>query len=197
MNTTHNKIAATLAVVAIFLFGACTNNPDDIKKVASEEELKPLNTQRDVVYEYSDSAQTRLILKAPVVADYSHAEEAPFYEFAEGIDVTFFDKFGKEESHLRANYARQLLAEDKWIARGNVVVNNNKGEQLNTEHLVWDVKKELISSDVFVKITTGDEVIMGEGFEADQNFTSYKLKGKVKGELKLEEPENDKDGTDS
>jgi hypothetical protein len=28
---------------------------------------------------------------------------------------------------------------------------------------------------------------MGEGFEADQNFTSYKLKGKVRGELKIKD----------
>jgi lipopolysaccharide export system protein LptC len=63
--------------------------------------------------------------------------------------------------------------------------------------LVWDVKEELISSDVFVKITTGDEVIMGEGFEADQGFTSYKLKGNVKGELKIEEPEEDENDPDS
>jgi LPS export ABC transporter protein LptC len=191
------KIAVALYAVAIFLFNACTNNPDDIKKVATEQELKPLNVQYDIEYDYSDSATTRLFLKAPEVKDFSHADENPYYEFAKGIDVTFFDKFGNEESHLRANYAKQLIAEDKWEARGDVVVKNKKGEQLNTEHLIWDVKEELISSDVFVKITTGDEVIMGEGFEADQNFTSYKLKGKVQGELKLEEPKEDENAEDS
>jgi LPS export ABC transporter protein LptC len=197
MKRSSYKIAATLGVVAIFLLGACTNNPDDIKKVAAVEELKPLNVQYNIVYDYSDSAKTRLLLKAPEVKDFSHAEENPYYEFPQGIDVTFFDKFGKEESHLKANYAKQWITEDKWEARGDVVVNNKKGEQLNTEHLIWDVKEELISSDVFVKITTGDEVIMGEGFEADQSFTSYKLKGNVKGELKLEEPEEDENAEDS
>lgn len=197
MKRSSYKIAATLGVVAIFLLSACTNSPDEIKKVADEEELKPLNVQYNIEYDYSDSAKTRLLLKAPVVKDFSHAEENPYYEFAEGIDVTFFDKFGKEESHLRANYAKQLIAENLWEARGDVVVNNKKGEQLNTEHLIWDVKEELISSDVFVKITTGDEVIMGEGFEADQSFTSYKLKGNVKGELKIEEPEEDENDEDS
>jgi LPS export ABC transporter protein LptC len=191
------KIATAPVVVAFFLLSACTNNPDDIKKIAAEEELKPLNVQYNIEYDYSDSATTRLLLKAPEVKDFSHAEENPYYEFANGIDVTFFDKFGKEESHLRANYAKQLIAENKWEARGDVVVKNKKGEQLNTEYLVWDVKEELISSDVFVKITTGDEVIMGEGFEADQGFTSYKLKGNVKGELKIEEPEEDENDPDS
>lgn len=190
-------VAVALSAMATFLFNACTNNPDEIKKVAVEEELKPLNVQYDVVYNYSDSATLRLKLMAPVVADYSHAEENPYYEFAEGIDVTFFDKFGKEENHLRANYAKQFIKENRWEARGDVVVKNNKNEQLNTEQLEWDVKNELITSDVFVKITTGDEVIMGEGFEADQNFTSYKLKGKVKGELKLEEKQDEQNASGS
>lgn len=197
MNKSGIKIAVVLSAMAIFLFTGCINDPDEIKKIAAEEELKPLNVQRNIVYNYSDSATTRLVLKAPIVKDFSHAEESPYYEFAEGIDVTFFDKFGIEESHLRANYAKQLFEENKWIARGDVVVQNVKGEQLNTEHLIWDVKEELISSDEFVKITTGDEVIMGEGFEADQSFSSYKLKGKVKGELKIEEPEEDENAPDS
>ena len=190
MSTHIIKVAVALSAIATFFFTACTNNPDEIKKVADEDELKPLNVQHDVVYDYSDSATRRLELKAPIVLDFSHAEE-PFYEFSEGIDVTFFDKFGNEESHLKADYAKQLINEDLWEARGDVVVNNKKGEQLNTEHLIWDVKAEKITSDVFVKITTKDEVIMGEGFEADQNFTSYKLKGNVQGELKLEEEPDD------
>ena len=116
MKRTDLKIAVALSVMAIFLFSGCTNDPDDIKKIAVEEELKPLNVQRNILYDYSDSATTRLILKAPVVKDYSHAEENPYYEFAEGIDVTFFDKFGKEERHLRANYAKQLTKEVETIA---------------------------------------------------------------------------------
>ena len=38
----------------------------------------------------------------------------------------------------------------------------------------------------------GDEVIMGEGFEADQAFTSYTLKRNVRGELKLKDDEGNK-----
>ena len=44
-----------------------------------------------------------------------------------------------------------------------------------------------------MKIATGDEVIMGDGFEADQNFTSYKIKGNVKGEIQIEEKEDGED----
>jgi hypothetical protein len=134
------KIATAPVVVAFFLLSACTNNPDDIKKIAAEEELKPLNVQYNIEYDYSDSATTRLLLKAPEVKDFSHAEENPYYEFANGIDELFFDKFGKEESHLRANYAKQLIAENKWEARGDVVVKNKKGEQL-TQNIWFGMSK--------------------------------------------------------
>jgi len=188
MNTSQYKVAVALFAMATFFLGACTADPEVLKKLSAVEELKPLNVQRNIVYEYSDSSIKRLELHAPLVTDFSVAEP-PYLEFAEGIDVLFFDKFGEEESHLRANYAKQFVKEQLWEARGNVIINSKKGEELKTEHLFWDIKTEKIYSEEFVKITTGDEVIMGEGFEADQNFTTYTLKGNVKGELKLEEGE--------
>lgn len=180
------KVVVALCAIATFFFTGCTNSAEEISKLSADEALKPLNVQYDVAYNYSDSARQRLALLAPIVSDFSHADE-PYYEFREGIDVTFFDTFGEPESYLKADYAKQLIEKDMWEARGDVVVRNKKGEQLNTEHLIWNVKEEKITSDVFVKITTADEVIMGEGFEADQNFTSYKLKGKVRGELKIKD----------
>lgn len=60
-------------------------------------------------------------------------------------------------------------------ARKNVSVINQKGERLNTEHLVWDERSEKLTSDEFVKITTKDEIIFGNGFEANQDFTKYKI----------------------
>jgi len=61
-------------------------------------------------------------------------------------------------------------------AKGNVVLINEDGEKLNTEHLIWDEEKEMIYSNEFVKITTADEIIMGEGLESNLNFTKFKIK---------------------
>ena len=70
------------------------------------------------------------------------------------------------------------------IARKNVVVVNEKGEQLNTENLVWDEKSEKLLSNEFVKITSKDEIIYGTGFEANQNFSKYKIFN-IKGTISL------------
>jgi len=192
MKSHKMSVAVAVMVAATFLFLACTNSPEEIKQVTGQEEVLPLNVQKNIVYEYSDSTYKRLEVRAPEVQDFSQIKE-PYREFALGIDVTFFDKLGNPESHLKANYAKENINEKLWEARGDVVVVNEKGEQINTEQLFWDVKKEIIYSNVFVKIATGDEVIMGDGFEADQNFTSYKIKGNVKGEIQIEEKEDGED----
>ena len=87
-------------------------------------------------------------------------------------------------SSISANWAISHEKEKIVEAKSNVIVINAKGEKLNTEHLIWDEKKETISSDVFVKITTKTEVLMGEGLEADQTFTKYIIK-KPKGAFSL------------
>jgi hypothetical protein len=71
-------------------------------------------------------------------------------------------------------------------AKGNVIIINEKGEQLNTEHIVWSQKKEQINSDAFVKITTKTEILMGDGLESNQSFTKYKIK-KIRGTIQLKD----------
>ena len=66
------------------------------------------------------------------------------------------------------------------------MVVNAEGEKIETEELIWNEKDAKISSDKFVKITTPDEILMGEGFEANEDFTRYKIK-KVKATLKVKE----------
>ena len=61
---------------------------------------------------------------------------------------------------------------------------NNKGEKLNTEKLVWDQKKQIIYTDKFVRITTKNEVLTGEGMESKQDFSNWVIK-KPRGELHI------------
>ncbi len=60
--------------------------------------------------------------------------------------------------------------------QSNVVVNNEKGDRLNTEYLVWNREKETIETNQFVKITTADGIIYGDGMVADQHFNNWEVK---------------------
>lgn len=179
------KSIAALAAV-LFLF-SCTNDPKEVKKVTARDDL-PLEIQENLELEYSDSSYIRLRLNAPLAEHFPQLEE-PIRKFPKGIDVKFFDRFGNENSRMRADHAVEYVNDDLWHATGNVVVVNKKGEQLNTEELYWDQNNEKIYSEVFVKMTTDKEVIMGEGFEADQNFDNYVI-NKVTGQIAIEDEED-------
>lgn len=180
----HNLKSIATFVAMLFLWSACENEVKEVQALARDERI-PMEVQRDFVLRYSDSSYYRMELMAPLAESYPQLD-IPQREFREGINVRFLDALGQETSRLRAEYALQLIDKDLWEARGDVVVVNEKGEQLNTEKLFWDARTEKIYSDEFVKITTKDQIIMGEGFQADQNFSSYEL-DRVTGQLNIED----------
>ncbi len=78
------------------------------------------------------------------------------------------------------------------IARKDVVMINNKNEKINTEVLVWDRRKAQIYSNEFVKITTEDKIILGEGFISDERFDNWKII-KPRGDIYINNPEEETD----
>ena len=72
------------------------------------------------------------------------------------------------------------------IAQANVVLINQKQEKLNTEQLIWDEKSNLIFTKKAVRISTEDEVIFGDGFESNPDFSSYKITN-VRGSINIKQ----------
>ena len=75
-------------------------------------------------------------------------------------------------------------------AKGNVVVINVNGDKLNTEHLIWLESEKRIKSDEFVKIQTKEEIIYGDGLDANEDFTQYRIKN-IKGVITIKEEKED------
>mgnify|MGYP003630849217 CR=1 FL=1 len=180
---TYIKSIVSLGAV-LFLIFACENEVAKVQSLARDERI-PMEIQQNFKLMYSDSTFLRMELRAPIAESYPQLEN-PQREFKKGIKVRFLDADGLESSSLESDYALQLINKDLWEARGNVIVINKKGERLNTEKLFWDNRKEIIYSDEFVKITTPNEIIMGEGFQADQNFESYEI-NHVSGIINIED----------
>ena len=72
------------------------------------------------------------------------------------------------------------------VVKNNVVIRNINGDILETDLLNWDENKQEIYTDDFVKITTKSEVIYGQGFVSNQNFSKYTIKN-IKGTILLED----------
>ena len=87
------------------------------------------------------------------------------------LKVQFFDINGKKESELSSDYGIIDDENELMVVENNVVVRNINGDILETEKLNWNKQKEEIFTDEFVKISTENEVIFGEGLVSNQNFS--------------------------
>jgi len=159
--------------LAVAMLMSCKN---DIEVISSLTNIDNLPSQTIVNLEtiYTDSARIQLIVKSKLVETYNQEEDS-YLEFPKGLEVFFYDKNETVESQLSAKYAIYHKADQLWEAKDSVVVINANGEILNTEQLFWDENEKLIYTSKFVSITTTNEIIYGEGMEANENFTDWKI----------------------
>jgi hypothetical protein len=135
----------------------------------------------------------------PLMEDYDFAKE-PFSEYRRGIEVISYDSLGAETSNVVADYALHWTKRDMWELKGNVKMVGSDGRRLSTQQLFWDRKIERIYSNVDSKVEEGEDVFIGEGFDADENlarWTFRRLKGKVAVDIEPAEPAPDSLRVDS
>jgi len=166
------------------VFGSCENDMTLVKKITSPKDAVK-ETGKEVDALYSDFGRVKARLIAPVMLHLDDAKN-PYTEFPSGLTLNFFTDSMEVESKLTAGYGISYDKSDQMIARNNVVVTNMKQEKLESEELIWDQKTQKISSDKFVKITTEDEIIFGDGFESNQDLSNYKIR-KIRGTIRLKE----------
>lgn len=192
----HTISLITISLFTISFFTSCENDIDEVNSITAENHKKlPLESSKNVEFIYSDSAVVRARLKAPQIDRYGGKK--PYLEMPLGMNVIFYQEDKKEQTKLTANYGigydNGNGVMEKMEAKGNVIVINEKGEKLNTEHLIWNTFTKKIYTDAFVKITTKDQVIWGDGMEADQDFSEYKIKN-VQGEIDIKDADLAPDG---
>lgn len=162
-----------VAFIAIMLF-ACNNDMETISSFETNDTL-PGETATDIEVIYSDSGKIMIKLISPKLKRYQN--ETPYLEFPEGLKLLFYDSAMVVKTELTANYGINWENQKRMEVKDNVVIiDYEKNETLNTEHIVWDQRKKTIFSDVFVKRTTPDGVIYGEGFDSDESLKNYILR---------------------
>lgn len=178
---------AILAVFTLFSIYSCENDLDKVK-LYSKGQVVATETAHSIKIIYSDSAKVQVEITAPVLDHYS--TENPYIEMPKGLNAIFYTDKMEVKSKLVADYGIRYEREQKMEARRNVIVTNEKGDKLNSEHLIWDEKKAKLLSDEDVTITTKDEIIFGKGFEANEDFTKYKIFN-LKGTISINNTKND------
>ncbi|MEI7594834.1 MAG: LPS export ABC transporter periplasmic protein LptC [Bacteroidota bacterium] len=174
-------VAVVFSTTAILF--SCNNDIKKVNSIANASTL-PIQVGTNVEIIYSEKADILAKLTTPLLKRFEN--DKPYTEMPKGIKILFYDSIKQVDSKLIAKYAISYEVSKIMEAKNDVQVTNKKGELLNTEHLVWDQKKEKIYSDVFVKVTTKDEVMWGEGFESDQYFEKWEIK-KPKGVISIKQ----------
>jgi LPS export ABC transporter protein LptC len=178
--------ASSLVLLAVyFLVSSCqSNKPEEIAAITNREEIPSL------IYEEFESVLTdsgRVTHKfiTPKLLRYDRKEE-PYMDFPNGLHVIMYQEDGEIESQIKCRNAINYEKKGLWELNIDVEAINEKGEVLNTEQLFWDTKAKRIYSDKQVTITQGDGVIIGVGFEADENMENWTIKS-PQGDLEFDE----------
>jgi LPS export ABC transporter protein LptC len=172
--------------IAAMLF-ACKNDMETITSLTVDDSVAS-ETAKDIEMIYSDSGKILIKLISPLLNRYMSDE--PYLEFPEGLHLFFYDSVMQVQSELTANYGINWEDKKMMEVKDDVVITNHpKKEVLNTEHVIWDQRIKKIYSDVFVKRTSPEGVLYGEGFDADESLKAWKLR-KVSGEFTFEDNEN-------
>ena len=173
-----------LIPILLLAFSSCENDIAVVNTVTSiSEKNLPIQSDRNVEIMYSDSARVRAKLTSPKLDRYAGIK--PYMELPKGMEIVFYDEHHKEQTKLTADYGIGFDSGngmEHMEAKRNVVVINQKGDTLNTEHLIWNAITRKIFTDEFVKIKTKEETIWGDGLVANQDFSDYEIKN-VKGQI--------------
>jgi LPS export ABC transporter protein LptC len=178
------RLQKLLFIIPCLLFIACENDLGRVEKIARNELSLPVEISKKVTLIYSDSSVVRAKLQTPLLKYYK--VENAYHEMPQGLYVEFYGAGNKIESTLSAKYGRKFLNQGIIEVKDSVVVINNKGERLDTEKLIWNEKTKKIYTNSFVRITTENDIMFGEGLEANQNFTNYKI-FKYRGSISIDE----------
>ncbi|MBS1587948.1 MAG: LPS export ABC transporter periplasmic protein LptC [Bacteroidetes bacterium] len=173
--TYHILHHARILIPGLLLgIAACHNDPKEIASLTEARTAYQLDKADDVTLIYSEHGH----VKAKVFAKQyisNDAAKPPYMDMKNGIKAEVYDDSMHVESTLTANYARYYVKQGNFLIRDNIVVVNKKGETLNTEELVWNQQVQKFYTEKFVKISTPTLVMYGDGLEANQDFTWYRI----------------------
>lgn len=176
----HKRIYAVFFLVALcFVLNACENDKAEIARITVKNN-SPIEEIHGLETLYSDSGIVKVKVTAKVLKKILLPK--PVTELPSGLLIEFYNDSLRVVSTLSAHYAIHYEQLHKWVAMNDVVVVNQKGDKLNTEKMTWDERTQKIYSDQFVKIATAEEIIYGNGFESNQDFSLYRIfnvKGRI------------------
>ncbi len=161
-------------LIGILCFAGCKGNDKEQIDAIIDRSLIPMLDTDSVTTLISDSGITRYRISAHKWDIYDKAVPS-YWEFSDGIYLEKFNEDFQIEASLQSDYARYDDVAQIWELDGNVKAMNLKGEQFNTQQLFWNQQTGRVHSDSAITVTRENSVIVGVGFESNQDMTQYTI----------------------
>lgn len=183
INFLHRGNIKSFALAGILLsafFLSCKNDPQEIDALINKNTKE--DKAEDVTIIYSEDGKVKVRMFA---TEFIHNEisKPPYAEMRKGLKLEFMSDSLEVESTLTARYGRYYEDKGNVLIRDSVVFINELGDTLRTEELIWSQSIRKIFTEKYVRINTPDQVMYGEGLEANEDFSWYRIlrpKGVVK-----------------
>ncbi len=170
----QNKQLSLLFLITLLL-SACENSLNDIQKISSKEEDKPISRSTGVDIIYSDSAKVKFRITTPLMIEHTDIAKA-YREMPKGVKIVFYDDDLKEKGEITSDYAVLHDKENVVDFRKNVVASNAQGEKFKSEELIDDITKKKLYSTKPVQITMANGNVMnGTGFNSNDSLYPWHI----------------------
>jgi LPS export ABC transporter protein LptC len=163
--------------ICMLLISACENSLNDIQKIASKEENKPISRSTGVDVIYSDSAKVKAHMTAPLMIEYADTPK-PYKEMPKGVKIIFYDAELKESGNIVSDYAVQRDKENIIEFRKNVVATNAQGQVFKSDELIYDMNtKKMYSTKPVEIVSPNGDIMNGVGADSNESLFPWHILG--------------------
>jgi LPS export ABC transporter protein LptC len=161
-------IVFLITVFSLVVFTNCESNLKDVQKI-NLSEFSPSGDADSITLKYTDSGRIKAILVASKMLDYATVKY-PFTEFPNGVNVTLYDPKAKR-TFVRSDYAIQFKGTEIIDLQGNVKINTEDNQVLETQQLYYDQKNSWFFTEQAFKFSAPKGISNGEGIDFNSDFT--------------------------
>ena len=168
--------------IVVMFFYSCSNDPQLITEFITKEDL-PIEQMENVEILHTEKGVLQIKIIANNINRFENTK--PKLVFSDGLQVIFYNDSGLVSSLLKAVNAEVNEDDNVMIVSDDVILTSSEGKKIETEELIWDKNRNKIYTNRKVVITTKREIIEGEGFESNPEFSQY-LISKIHGTFTFE-----------
>lgn len=161
------------ALLITLLLQACENDLKKVQEISAKEVNSLVDTTTGVEMIYSDSANVKSRVLAPLMLSYDKTAK-PYHEMPKGVKMYFYNSKLEITNTVVADYAITHNTDKLIEFRKNVVVSSNKGDTFKSDELIYDRDKKTVLTTKQWQMNKADgTALTGTYFKSKDDFSDY------------------------